>query len=123
MQQNDSLADGYAQMLIAGSHKSNLLNPGFTTEGRKAMDAGSHMGNVLGATEIHMRVRSSCPLVGAPPQPIQPWHAEPPATGCHGCYSSHSNESMPSNRSMLSRHHPGHAGRRCFALRRLLCTR
>ena len=42
-------------MLIPGSHKSNLLNPGFTPEGREALGAGHDMSNVPAAVEIFMK--------------------------------------------------------------------
>jgi ectoine hydroxylase-related dioxygenase (phytanoyl-CoA dioxygenase family) len=43
------------QMLIPGSHKSNLLNPGFTAEGRQALGADKDMSRVPGAVEIFMK--------------------------------------------------------------------
>ena len=42
-------------MVIPGSHKSNLLNPGFTAEGRERMGAHKHMAKVPGAVEIFMK--------------------------------------------------------------------
>eukprot|EP01047_Picozoa_sp_COSAG01_P072999 COSAG01_NODE_11767_length_1863_cov_1.434807_2_plen_172_part_00 len=40
---------------IPGSHKSNLLNPGFTSEGRERLGADKDMSKVPGATEIFMK--------------------------------------------------------------------
>ena len=44
-----------ATMVIPGSHKSNLLNPGFTQEGRERLGAHKDMAKVPGAVEIFMK--------------------------------------------------------------------